>query len=89
MANILRAIELIISNQIPDIVRFYRSKNKINAAGDALELFVKDIFAQTLNEVNEETKSDLYERIFSYFGNANNPPDLMLLNGDAIEVKKL
>ncbi|MGL5871707.1 MAG: NgoPII family restriction endonuclease [Xenococcaceae cyanobacterium] len=89
MANILRAIELIISNQIPDIVRFYRSKNKINAAGDALELFVKDIFAQTLNEVNEETKSDLYERIFSYFGNANNPPDLMLLHGDAIEVKKL
>jgi len=26
---------------------------------------------------------------FSYLGNQNNPPDIMLLNGDAIEVKKI
>lgn len=27
--------------------------------------------------------------MFSYIGNQNNPPDSMLRNGDAIEVKKI
>jgi len=30
-----------------------------------------------------------FQEIFSYQGNKNNPPDLMLKNGDAIEIKKL
>jgi hypothetical protein len=89
MANLLEAIHAITNNQIPDIVEYYRSKNRINAAGDALELFVKDIFANTLTETDEAKKAEVYEQVFSYFSNANNPPDMMLINGDAIEVKKL
>ncbi len=90
MANLLQAIYTAINNQIVDVASFYRSKNRINAVGDALELFIKDIFADTLNETNEVKKNDVYEKVFSYFGNANNPPDLMLINGgDAIEVKKI
>ena len=89
MTNILRAIHTIVSNDIPDVVNFYRSKNKINAVGDALELFIKDTFANTLNETNELKKQEIYEQIFSYTGNANNPPDFMLTSGDAVEVKKL
>ncbi len=89
MTNILRAIHTIVSNDIPDVIDFYRSKNKINAVGDALELFIKDIFANTLRETNQLKKQEAYEQIFSYAGNANNPPDFMLKLGDAIEVKKL
>ncbi|MBE9043888.1 NgoPII family restriction endonuclease [Pleurocapsales cyanobacterium LEGE 10410] len=89
MTNILQAIYTIASNDIPDVVDFYRSQNKINAVGDALELFIKDIFANTLNETDELKKQAIYERVFSYAGNANNPPDFMLALGDAIEVKKL
>ena len=89
MANILQAIHTIVSNDIPDVVNFYRSNNKINAVGDALELFIKDIFANTLNEIDKVRKQEVYERVFSYTGNPNNPPDLMLKLGDAIEVKKL
>lgn len=90
MANLLQAIHTAINNHIVDVASFYRSKNRINAVGDALELFIKDIFANTLNETNEIKKYDIYEQVFSYFGNANNPPDLMLINGgDAIEVKKI
>lgn len=90
MANLLQAIHVAINNHIVDVASFYRSKNRINAVGDALELFIKDIFANALNETNETTKNDIYEQVFSYFGNANNPPDLMLINGgDAIEVKKI
>ncbi|MBW4639780.1 MAG: NgoPII family restriction endonuclease [Gloeocapsa sp. UFS-A4-WI-NPMV-4B04] len=90
MANFLQAIHTAINNNITDVASFYRSRNKINAVGDALEAFVKDIFANTLNETNENTKNDVYEKVFSYSGNPNNPPDLMLINrGDAIEVKKI
>ncbi|OKH24319.1 NgoPII family restriction endonuclease [Chroogloeocystis siderophila] len=82
MGNLLQAIYTATHNSIADVASFYRSKNKINAVGDALEYFIKDIFANTLTETDEKT--------FSYFGNANNPPDLMLINGgDAIEVKKI
>ena len=89
MTNILKAIHTIVNNDIPDVVNFYRSQNKINAVGDALELFIKDVFANTLLEANELKKQEAYEQIFSYAGNANNPPDLMLVSGDAIKVKKL
>ena len=30
----------------------------------------------------------LYNKHFSYLGNQNNPPDLIITNGDAIEIKK-
>ncbi|MEL6927764.1 MAG: NgoPII family restriction endonuclease [Cyanobacteria bacterium J06600_6] len=88
MANILQAIATIVSNDIPDVVEFYRSQNKVNAVGDALELFIKDIFANTIGETIDK-KQEKYEQVFSYAGNANNPPDLMLMAGDAVEVKKL
>lgn len=90
MANLLQAIHTAISNHIADVVSFYRSKNRINAVGDALELFVKDIFANTFKETDEIRKSKIYKQVFSHLGEANNPPDLMLINGgDAIEVKKI
>ena len=85
MTNILQAINTIVNNDIPDVVEFYRSQNKINAVGDALELFIKDIFANTItiNETTDE-KQEKYEQVFFYAGNANNPPDLMLMGGDAV-----
>ncbi|WP_289501422.1 NgoPII family restriction endonuclease [Gloeocapsopsis sp. IPPAS B-1203] len=90
MGNFLRAIYTATQNSMADIASFYRSKNRINAVGDVLEYFVKDIFANTLSETDENKKNIAYEKTFSYFGNANNPPDLMLINGgDAIEVKKI
>lgn len=87
MSNILQAIHTIVRNDLPDVIDFYRSQNKVNAVGDALELFIKDIFADTVNETLEK-KQKKHEQIFSYDGNANNPPDFMLSGGDAIEVKK-
>lgn len=88
MTNILQAVRVIVNKQIPDVASFYRSKNRINAEGDALEAFIKDIFANTVGETNENYKHEIYSNLFSYFGNANNPPDLIIKGGDAIEVKK-
>lgn len=89
MTNILQAVRVIINNKIPDVVSFYRSTNRINAVGDALEAYIKDIFADTVSETNENYKREVYSKLFSYSGNANNPPDLMIKGGDAIEVKKV
>lgn len=89
MTNILQAVQVIVNNQIPDIVSFYRSKNRINAVGDALEAYIKDVFANTVGENNESSRNEVYSNLFSYSGNANNPPDLMIKGGDAIEVKKI
>ncbi len=91
MTNILQAIATIINNPIPDLLSHYRSqsKNRINAVGDALEEFVKDAFANTIYETNLSKKNEIYREKFSWTGNQNNPPDLIIRDGDAIEVKKI
>ena len=91
MTNILQAIATIINNPIPDLLSHYRSqsKNRINAVGDALEEFVKDAFANTIYEANLSKKNEIYREKFSWTGNQNNPPDLIIRDGDAIEVKKI
>jgi hypothetical protein len=37
MTNILQAVRVIVNSKIPDVASFYRSQNRINAVGDALE----------------------------------------------------
>lgn len=89
MTNILIAISNLIENPIRDLVSYYRSTNRANNMGDALELYVKDIFCNStsINDINE--KNRIYEENFSYIGNQNNPPDIIIKGGDAIEVKKI
>jgi hypothetical protein len=45
MTNLLHAIYNIVHISDLDVISHYRSRNKINAVGDALEAFVKDAFA--------------------------------------------
>ena len=89
MTNILTAIRAIINHPISDLVNYYQSKNRINQMGEALECFIKDIFADTVTESDQQKKLLKYSEVFSYSGNANNPPDLILRRGDAVEVKKI
>jgi len=89
MTNILIAIKNLIENPITNLVSHYRSTNRANHMGDALEFYVKDIFCDTtlIEDVNE--KNRIYAENFSYMGNQNNPPDMIIRQGDAIEVKKI
>ena len=91
MSNILQALANIVAHPIPDILNYYKniSNNRINQVGDALEAFIKDAFANTISEVNFANKSDIYSETFSWVGNSNNIPYLILKNGDAVEVKKI
>jgi hypothetical protein len=42
-----------------------------------------------LNTQDITEKTQIFSNYFSYIGNQNNPPDIMIKNGDAIEVKKI
>ena len=88
MTNILEAIVNIANNPVIAIRNHYTGRNRANNVGEALEMFVKDAFANTIQEQDEQIKNTRYNQVFSWLGNQNHPPDIMIRQGDAIEVKK-
>ena len=86
--TIVDAIENLVRNPVVMLGREYKSRNRANSAGDALEEYVKDMFAGTFDSGPQERLEGI-ESAFSYLGNNSNPPDSMLRGGDAIEVKKI
>lgn len=89
MTNLLEAILNIVNNNQLDLANYSKSRNKINAVGDSLELFIKDAFCNSFNVELANKEINIYPQYFSYIGNSSNPPDLILKNGDVIEVKKI
>lgn len=87
--NIINAINNLITNPIIELKAYYKSKTRANNMGDALEEYVKDLFADTLMATDEQIRLKKISEVFSYLGNQNNPPDCILRGGDAIEVKKI
>jgi hypothetical protein len=88
MTNILEAIVNIANNPVLAIRNQYTGRNRANNVGEALEMFVKDAFANTIHEQDTQVKNIRYNQVFSWLGNQNHPPDIMIRQGDAIEVKK-
>ena len=88
MTNLLIAFKNIIQNPNNDLASQYHSLNRMNSMGEALELYIKDVFCGTFSETKLLKKEKAYSKFFSYLGNQNNPPDIMITEGDAIEVKK-
>ena len=86
--SIVDAIVNLVENPVTKLVSEYHSRNRANNAGDALEEYVKDLFAGTF-KMREDERLEKLEEVFSYLGNNSNPPDAMLRGGDAIEVKKI
>lgn len=88
MTNVLEAIINIANNPILEIRNHYSGRNRANNVGEALETFVKDAFANLIIATDEQERMKRYNEVFSWLGNQNHPPDIMIRNGDAIEVKK-
>lgn len=89
MANIIDAVIQLVSNPKFELKTYSESHNRANNMGEALEEYVKDLFASTVDEKDENIRNQKLAAVFSYLGNQNNPPDSMLRGGDAIEVKKI
>ena len=89
MTNILQAINNLANYPETKLDEIYNNSTRIQQVGDALEYYIKDMFCNTFNSQNLEEKEQEYTTHFSFLGNKNNPPDIMLRDGDAIEVKKI
>ncbi|MDE6644017.1 MAG: NgoPII family restriction endonuclease [Muribaculaceae bacterium] len=89
MSNILTAITAIAQHSSNAIITTQsNSHNRATQMGDALEDYVKKAFANCLNK-DTDSFQQARSSVFSYIGNSSNPPDAMLKEGDAIEIKKI
>ena len=88
MTNILEAINNIINQSQFNVTNLFSGKNRINNVGEGLENFIKNAFANTFTEENETFRLQKFSEVYSWLGNQNHPPDIMIKGGDAIEVKK-
>lgn len=87
--NLLQYIKANVENSDIRLTSHYIGNNRVNNSGDALEHFIKDGFSESLTIKNDQDRLIKYNEYFSYSGNKNNPPDLILENGDAVEIKKI
>ena len=88
MGNIIDAISTLVKNHSVELQNSHGGKNRINELGYALEDYVKNLFADSFS-CSQAERLEKWSQIFSYIGNDANPPDIMIRNGDAIEVKKI
>jgi len=88
MTNILEAVCNIVNQNNFKIRALYSGRNRANSMGEALEKYIKDAFADTFDIESEEERMKVFNQNFSWLGSQNNPPDIMIKGGDAIEVKK-
>src|SRR3989344_1491577 len=87
--NILRAILNIVEFGENDLKSYASTYlNRINAVGEQLEFYIKDAIASSF-KLPQAQKQSIYSKIFSYLGNQNNPPDMIIKNSDAFEIKKI
>lgn len=86
MSNTIKAFNTLCDTVIEEFNENYNVNNRVNQVGDALEKFIKDLYANTLNTTDSVPG---HQKVFSYLGNKNNPPDVILRNSDAIEIKKV
>lgn len=87
--NVIDAICEIVNTKQYNIKAYAVANNRANAEGDALEDYIKDVFAGTVNDGDSVERDEKLSECFSYLGNTSNPPDMMIRGGDAIEVKKI
>ena len=87
--NVLRAILNIVAFGNNDLKSYASTYlNRINAVGEQLEFYLKDAIATSF-KLPQAQKQLTYSKVFSYLGNQNNPPDMIIKNSDAFEIKKI
>lgn len=87
--NLLKAFNNISKLDTFALAELYAGQNRVNNVGTALEYFVRDMFCSSLDVVGLENKDRKHSEFLSYLGNQNNPPDFIVKNSDAVEVKKI
>ncbi|WP_378210814.1 NgoPII family restriction endonuclease [Anoxybacteroides rupiense] len=90
--NVLVALNNILNRKqtkLPTVID-HKNSNRVNSTGDLLEYYVKDAFCGSSADLTmTDEKLKQYQKVFSYLGNSNNPPDFIIRHGAAVEVKKI
>jgi hypothetical protein len=89
VSNILKAFINIVNNYQVGIKEVTNGNNRANNMGEGLENYIKNAFADNFKENDIAKQKSNIRNTFSYIGTKNNPPDIILKKGDAIEVKKV
>lgn len=89
MTSILTAIKNLASKSDNTIANVTSSRTVANAMGDSLQAYVEKLFISNADSLSDEQINYEKEKIFSWSGNQNNIPDLIIKGGDAIEIKKI
>jgi len=71
---------------LTDVKYGSEERNRIQAVGAGFEVFIKDSFCGVPGTITG--REEEYEKVFSWTGSKNNPPDAMLISSDAVEIKK-
>lgn len=88
MQNIIDAIVMLVRRNEFSLSNSHIGNNRANNMGEALEIYAKNLFADSF-DCSESERLEKWAETFSYTGNNNNPPNFMLKFGDAVEVKKI
>lgn len=88
--NVLVALKNILDRNSSILTPIFRSNGSVNAAGDSLEFFVKDMFCTGASQYQyEHEKKAVYNRYLSWNGDSKHFPDFIVKNGVGVEPKKL
>jgi hypothetical protein len=89
MASILTALINLADKKDNNVKHVVSSRTVANAMGDSLDAYIKSLFINNIAGMTPEEINLKKQEVFSWLGNQNNIPDLILKNSDAVEIKKI
>lgn len=89
--NILTAIKNISdfkTNNMSEYIKDY-APAQIKTVRQQIEYYVKDAISNSFKSIKDKKPTDRYNGVFSYIGNKNKPPDMIIQDGDAVVIKTI
>ncbi|MEJ2241411.1 MAG: NgoPII family restriction endonuclease [Candidatus Bathyarchaeota archaeon] len=89
--NILTAIKNISdfkTNNMSEYIKDY-APAQIKTVRQQIEYYVKDAISNSFKSIKDKKPTDRYNGVFSYLGNKNKPPDMIIQDGDAVVIKTI
>jgi hypothetical protein len=89
--NILTAIKNISYFRTNNMREYFEdyARSQIKTVRQQMEYYVKDAISGSFKSIKDKKPTDRYYGVFSYIGNKNKPPDMIIQGGDAIVIKTI
>jgi hypothetical protein len=89
--NILVAIKNISDFKTNNMHEYFKdyATSQITTVRQQIENYVKDAISGSFKSVKDKKSTDRYSETFSYIGNKNKPPDMIMKGGDAVIIKTI